>query len=403
MKPIPIITYGAEKRHLIKAIENYDYIALGGLVPYSREKPKLQKWLDFCFSAVMQKYKSTGAMPKIHLLGITTDWVLKRYPCFSSDSSSWVSCLRFGGGAAAGLKKIPRYKESSAAMSATIHVLRSEIRKYKKMEQEATNLWEKEGFTGMTKFNLPTTEKEDRFIASAKANGYSLEILETDNGKRGIIRAYKMKLSELSPNTWNPNKTSDRTNKAIGESLNSYGQILECVARLHPDNDGFQIIDGEHRFKTINTEKNPTISVNILFGYSEPEAKKLTIILNETRGSADKIELASLLSELSHELDMDELKLGLPYDQSELDELIGLSGVDWDNFGDDFTEEPEPVVDDEWVSITVKIPVESMDVVNQAKDLIGEHKQLHKDKAILWGMVLECLAAEYLAVPTAPQ
>jgi hypothetical protein len=145
LKPIPIVTYGAEKRHLIKAIENYDYIALGGLVPYSREKPKLQKWLDFCFSAVMQKYKSTGVMPKIHLLGITTDWVLKRYPCFSSDSSSWVSCLRFGCGAAAGLKKIPRYKESSAAMSATIHVLRSEIRKYKKMEQEATNLWKSRG------------------------------------------------------------------------------------------------------------------------------------------------------------------------------------------------------------------------------------------------------------------
>lgn len=32
-----------------------------------------------------------------------------------------------------------------AAMSATIHVLRSEIRKYKKMEQEATNLWKKSG------------------------------------------------------------------------------------------------------------------------------------------------------------------------------------------------------------------------------------------------------------------
>ena len=84
-------------------------------------------------------------MPKIHLLGVTTDWVLKRYPCFSSDSSSWVSCLRFGGGSAAGIKQIPRYKESGGAMAATIHTLRSEIRKYKKMEEEATNLWTKRG------------------------------------------------------------------------------------------------------------------------------------------------------------------------------------------------------------------------------------------------------------------
>jgi hypothetical protein len=145
LKPIPIITFGADKKHLIRALDNYDYIALGGLVPYTRQKEKLQKWLDFCFAIIMKKYKDSGVMPKIHLLGVTTDWVLKRYPCFSSDSSSWVSCLRFGGGAAAGIKQIPRYKESGGAMAATIHTLRSEIRKYKKMEEEATNLWTKRG------------------------------------------------------------------------------------------------------------------------------------------------------------------------------------------------------------------------------------------------------------------
>ena len=145
LKPIPIITFGANKKHLIRALDNYDYIALGGLVPYTRDKVKLQKWLDFCFAIIMQKFKATGVMPKIHLLGVTTDWVLKRYPCFSSDSSSWVSCLRFGGGAAAGIKQLPRYKKSDAAMASTIHTLRAEIRKYKKMEQEATNLWTKRG------------------------------------------------------------------------------------------------------------------------------------------------------------------------------------------------------------------------------------------------------------------
>ncbi len=145
MKPIPIITFGCDKKHLIRALDNYDYIALGGLVPHSRNKIKLQKWLDYCFNIIMGRYKETGVMSRIHLLGITTDWVLKRYPCYSSDSSSWVACLRFGGGAAAGLDKIPRYKESDAALSATIHTLRSEVVKYKKMETEATNLWKSRG------------------------------------------------------------------------------------------------------------------------------------------------------------------------------------------------------------------------------------------------------------------
>jgi len=145
MNPLPIVTYGVDLKHLDRALANYDYIALGGLVPLTRDKVKMQKWLDACFSRVMQYKKETGIMRRIHLLGVTTDWVLKRYPCFSSDSSTWVSCLRFGGAASAGIKQIPRYKESSGAMAATIHTLRSEIRKYKKMQDEATNLWTKRG------------------------------------------------------------------------------------------------------------------------------------------------------------------------------------------------------------------------------------------------------------------
>jgi hypothetical protein len=145
MNPLPIVTRGAEKQHLERALLGYDYIALGGLVPLASQPKQLRAWLDYCFAVIVGHSKKTGAMPKIHLLGITTDWVLKRYPCFSSDSSAWVSCLRFGGGRAAGLKKIPRYKESDAAMAATLHVLRAEIKRFKKMELEATNLWASRG------------------------------------------------------------------------------------------------------------------------------------------------------------------------------------------------------------------------------------------------------------------
>ena len=145
INPIPIVTYGADLKHLHRALDNYDYLALGGLVPYVGQKKKLQAWLDKCFSIIVPKFKKTGVMPKVHLLGVTTDWVLKRYPCYSSDSSSWVSCLRFGRGNAAGIKQLPRYKESDAALSATIHTLRAEIKKYQKMEQETTKLWNKRG------------------------------------------------------------------------------------------------------------------------------------------------------------------------------------------------------------------------------------------------------------------
>lgn len=253
----------------------------------------------------------------------------------------------------------------------------------------------------MTELDLILSEKEIQFIELAQKKGCSLEILETDGGKRGIIRAYKIKLSELCPNEWNPNRTTERTDQAIGESLGLFGQVIECVARIHPDIPGFQIIDGEHRFKAIGGGEDPFMSVNLLFGYSDPEVKKLTIILNETRGSADKIQLATLLSDLNAYLPTEDLIVGLPYKPTELEELISLSDVDWDNFDEDssFEEDDDRSEDDEWISLSVKVPSTAMDVINQAKDLVSEQKDLHKNKAIALGMVFECLAAEYLAGP----
>lgn len=145
MQPIPVVTYGADKSHLIRALDNYPYLALGGLVPYSTQKTRLQAWLDYCFAEVYTRFKTKGIMPKIHLLGVTKEWCLLRYPCYGSDSSSWIDCLRFGRATHAGLKKIPSYTHSKAAHSTTIHTLKAAIAHYKRMQDNATKLWEGRG------------------------------------------------------------------------------------------------------------------------------------------------------------------------------------------------------------------------------------------------------------------
>jgi hypothetical protein len=145
LETIPIVTYNAELKHLNRAIDNYNYFALGGLVPYAKKKKLLRAWLDRCFNAIFAKYRETGIMPKVHLLGITSDWVLKRYPSYSSDSSSWMACVRFGNGSTAGISRLPRISASNAALMTNLHVMRSEIKKYQTMEREATNLWVKRG------------------------------------------------------------------------------------------------------------------------------------------------------------------------------------------------------------------------------------------------------------------
>ena len=213
-----------------------------------------------------------------------------------------------------------------------------------------------------------------------------------------VERGVKIARSRLSNNDYNPNKTTERQQQAIEESLSNYGQLTSVLVRPDPEKEGdYIIVDGEHRGRVLTEE----IYVDIVHDLSEADAKKLTVIMNETRGSADKIELAQLLASLDEELNFEDLKIGLPYEDTELQELIDLADVDWDNFNTEFEEEEkgEPEEDNEWTTLTAKVPNECLDVINQAISLVGDEKKLHQDKAIALGQVLEVLAAEYLAVP----
>ena len=171
--------------------------------------------------------------------------------------------------------------------------------------------------------------------------------------------------------------------------------------RPNPNNpERFQIIDGEHRYDELEDDD---VYVTVLHGLPDADAKKLTIVLNETRGEADKIELAQLLANLSEELEGDELLNALPYEQNELDELVKLAAVDWDNFNNsDEEEEPnfkgesDPTQDD-FVKIVLVLPKDAFPIAEQAKELISQERELNKNKEIAWGQVLESLAADYIA------
>lgn len=212
-----------------------------------------------------------------------------------------------------------------------------------------------------------------------------------------IERSLLISKSLLDPNPWNPNKTKPRQQKAIAESLATYSQIIDIIVR--PNGDRYQIIDGEHRYD----ELTENVYVTVLHGLSDTDAKKLTIIMNETRGEADKIELAQLLADLSNELRGDELLNALPYEQNELDELVKLAEVDWDNFNNseddqqpDFKGDGDPT-EDEFTKLYIVIPKEALLVADQAYELISQQRELNKNKDIAWGQVLESLAADYIS------
>jgi hypothetical protein len=143
--PIPVVTFGAAKADVERCLQNYDYWALGGLVPHTNKKTKLTGWLNQVFSQVLQHWKKTGVMPRVHLLGVGQEWVLRKYPAFSCDSSSYSNGPRYGN--TRGLVPfVPtKGKHGETADYVMKFLIKDAIQKEEQKGREATELWKARG------------------------------------------------------------------------------------------------------------------------------------------------------------------------------------------------------------------------------------------------------------------
>lgn len=105
LSPLPCFHVGEDFKYLEYYVQNYDYIALGGLVG-KREVDLGRKaaWLDKCFSEFIC---DSAGIPKVkvHGFGLTSLRFMVRYPWYSVDSTSWVVHSRMG------TVLVPRYRK----------------------------------------------------------------------------------------------------------------------------------------------------------------------------------------------------------------------------------------------------------------------------------------------------
>lgn len=146
-------------------------------------------------------------------------------------------------------------------------------------------------------------------------------------------------IDNLIPNPWNPNKMDDFMMQRERASISKFGFIDPCLTRSTEEEGIFEIIDGEQRWNAAKAEGFTEISINNLGEVSDPVAKQLTIVLNETKGTFDTFQLAELVRDIETELgealgsveDAEaELRAVLPYEDEEYQALRNLLSVDWD-------------------------------------------------------------------------
>lgn len=89
LAPIPVFHVGSDYEALRDLVEEYSYVALGGLVPHMRYTDKIMPHLIKCFQIA-------GDDAVYHGFGVTSWKVLKALPWYSVDSSSWGQGFRYG-------------------------------------------------------------------------------------------------------------------------------------------------------------------------------------------------------------------------------------------------------------------------------------------------------------------
>jgi hypothetical protein len=88
LSPLPVFHVLEDWEYLERYIENYSYIALG-VAGMQQRKKAIMGWITQCF-------KRAGDTCVFHGFGLTSLEVIKTFPWYSVDSSSWGAGFRFG-------------------------------------------------------------------------------------------------------------------------------------------------------------------------------------------------------------------------------------------------------------------------------------------------------------------
>lgn len=167
-------------------------------------------------------------------------------------------------------------------------------------------------------------------------------------------------LEQLHPNPWNPNQMDAFMYEKERESIRKFGIAAPIVARLL---DGeYQIIDGENRYNILIEEDYESAPVWNLGPVDDVNAKQLTIVLNETKGSPEKQKLADLLQDLLKGSSTEELLGVLPFSREKFLELTNLPPFNWEEFEQAATTRTANT----WVERIYRLPIDAATVLDRA-------------------------------------
>jgi len=139
------------------------------------------------------------------------------------------------------------------------------------------------------------------------------------------------------PNKWNFNEQDDKTFNSLKQSILRFGKVYPVIVReLKPGY--YELIDGEHRWKSLKSLQIETIPIKNLGKVDDNMALELMTILNKTRGDPNMEKLGLTLSRIVPIMEAEGINPGdvLPYESDMISRIINdeipgeLTDEEWD-------------------------------------------------------------------------
>lgn len=191
-------------------------------------------------------------------------------------------------------------------------------------------------------------------------------------------------VDQVRPNEWNPNVVPEHIARALVKNIDRAGFNQPILVRRHPDGNGYEIVDGEHRWRYAQETGRTEVPV-VIRDFTDAEAKAQTIAMNKLRGEMDAADVARLVREIDEDgLNLAELSDFTGYTLDELEAGQRLLDFNWDDMGaapgDDGGAGVDPE-DGEWIELKYRVPrtvaVLFDAEVERVKGLLGtEHDHL---------------------------
>lgn len=138
------------------------------------------------------------------------------------------------------------------------------------------------------------------------------------------VDVVSLKIDKVEPNPTNPNELPEDKMDTLKQEIRESGFKQPILVREKEDSSGWEIIDGEHRWRALRELGADSIPA-VVVEAGDDEAKIGTISMNLLRGEFIPIKLALLLADLNKRISEDELSRRLGMEPTEIKDSLRLA------------------------------------------------------------------------------